>query len=125
MAQAEDSRLLAQLSEQIQRMDHDAEGCDNATDREKFRRSAFRLRTMQAESQLYQLVGKHASLAKFRNREAAEHLLDALATHARTAGELAQVAQLRHGLQRSLYAVTLPFVMFAVLILIGAVMTLW
>ncbi len=107
-----DTQLANGLSRQIDQLDALAKNAEHPLDREKFRKSAFRLRAMQAETDLYHLVGRRVSLAKFLGGADALRVLDTLEHHAKTASEHAQVSKLRHTCQRALAASAVPYLIF-------------
>lgn len=88
---------------------------------EKFRKSAFRLRVMQTESTLYELIGSRILLAKFRHRKAAQQVISQLGSFARSGQEKTQVNALDKALQKALLASTLPFILLLALLLFCAI----
>ncbi|WP_156802312.1 hypothetical protein [Leeia oryzae] len=88
---------------------------------EKFRKSAFRLRTMQTESTLYELIGRRVLLGKFRHRKTAQQAIAQLGLFARSGPEHMQVAALHKQLQQALLASTLPFILLLALLLFCAI----
>ncbi|MCB6183668.1 hypothetical protein LIN78_08910 [Leeia sp. TBRC 13508] len=101
--------LSHKLKQKIEELESLSTTSNSPLDAEKFRKSAFRLRVMQTESSVFELVGKQISLNKFRRQSDAKAEIAELAKFAKLKPEQQQVADLYRQLNMALLGAIFPY----------------